>query len=457
LALLNEVGARTALAVTLGGGPPPASLGGAEVRHLDLGRGWHAWPDGPFDAVVARDLLERLPTADVAWVLDEAFARAERAVLVQLRAQAAADGLGGPEWWRRRAAETAARYPGVSWHLDVAPPEAAAGAARSVGLRRVNAPDRPRVWVLTGVGEAEDRQVRRLAGALGWPFEERRLAYNGQAALPYLLVGPSLKGVDREASDALEAPWPDLVIAAGRRSAPVARWVRGQGGGRTRLVQLGRPAAPFELFDLVIATPDQRLPIRGNVLQLSAPLPAGVAPTGATDDLAPDLAGLPRPIVALLAPRPDAPYELTPDAARELAGIAVREAGAGGGSVAAWIDPRLPPEVADALRSGLTGEHRVLAGTGAEAASSLAAAADRVVLPGGAPGLLADACVAGRPVMLMETPRTGGGGALLRPFERLLGRVVGGSTYRGTPMQQHFPGRIVDWLVTQAWPTAPAT
>jgi hypothetical protein len=185
------------------------------------------------------------------------------------------------------------------------------------------------------------------------------------------------------------------------------------------------------------------------VLQLAAPLPGGSGPGDAADDLAPDLAGLPRPLTALLVPRPDAPYELTREAARELAGIAAREAAADGGGVAAWIDPLLPPAVADAVRAALRGEHRVLAGTGAEAAHSLAGTADRVVLPGGAPGLLADACVAGRPVLLMETPRGGGGAAMARPFERLLGRVIGGSTYRGTPMQQHFPGRIVDWLATQ--------
>src|SRR5205085_797049 len=111
---------------------------------------------------------------------------------------------------------------------------------------------------------------------------------------------------------------PDLVIAAGDRSVPVARWIRAQGRGRTRLVQLGRPAAPFELFDLIIATPEQCLPVRGNVLQLAAPLPAQ-ADDAAGRHLARRLADLPRPLTALLLVRPEAPLELGPKQARELA------------------------------------------------------------------------------------------------------------------------------------------
>ena len=434
--LLRETTGQTLL-VTMGDGPAPAL--GREARRLDLARGWHTWPEERFGSVVARDLFERLPPADIAWVLNELFARAERAVLVQLRAQAA-DGLGSPDWWERRLAEAAARYPGVSWQLDAALPEGA--EVRTFGLRRVEAPPTPRVWVLTGAGEEEDGQARRLAAALAWPHEEKRLVHAGRSYVPNVLLGASLAGLDRASSDRLEAPWPDLVIAAGDRAVPVARWIRGQGGNRTRLVQLGRPAAPFEIFDLIIATPEQRLPIRGNVLQLSAPLPAEAALAGSPSADGP-LADLPRPVTALLVPRPEQPYMLGPDEARALAAAASREPG----SVAVWLDPTLPAEVAQAVRSGLGAGHKLV--TDPKAAHRLAAAADRVVMPGGSPGLLAEACLAGRPVLLLELPRWSDRLPLLRPVGKLFALAIGGSTYRGTPLQQHFPGRILDWLVTR--------
>jgi mitochondrial fission protein ELM1 len=67
-------------------------------------------------------------------------------------------------------------------------------------------------------------------------------------------------------SSPLEPPWPDLVISAGMRNEPVGRWIRNQAGGRTRLVHIGRPWARPENFDLLITTPQYRLPEGKNIL-----------------------------------------------------------------------------------------------------------------------------------------------------------------------------------------------
>ena len=63
----------------------------------------------------------------------------------------------------------------------------------------------------------------------------------------------------RPASDAgirsverLQRPWPDLVIATGRRTAPIASWIRKQSGGLTRTVQMGRIGA-FQNDELDVA------------------------------------------------------------------------------------------------------------------------------------------------------------------------------------------------------------
>ena len=73
-------------------------------------------------------------------------------------------------------------------------------------------------------------------------------------------------GVDLKQSDALTGPWPDLVLLAHQSNENVARWIRRQSGGRTRLVLLGRPWAPAEAFDLVVTTPQYDLPEAANVL-----------------------------------------------------------------------------------------------------------------------------------------------------------------------------------------------
>ena len=421
---------------------PPA---GCQARTLDLARDRELPPE-PAETVVASGLFERLPPADLGWVLDLLFAAAGSTVYLQLRAQEA-EGVGSPGWWRRRVEAAAARHPAAGWQLDIA---TTAGGVESCGVRQVTPPAAPAVWVLTGADELEDRQAMRLAAALGWPFAEKRMVYRGSTALPNLLRGASLAGVDRTASAAIDGPPPDLLIAAGSRSVPVARHLRSRGQGRTRLVQLGRPAAPFELFDLIIASPEQRLPIRGNVLQVTAPL---AGPAAAAAALPPTwsarLAALPAPSTALLVGPSLPAYRLDAAAARSLAQAA--SARAGDGSLLVWLDPGLPDEVALAVESGLGAARlveRVPRDEAGGAYAAFVAASRECVVHAGDPASLVEACLAGRPAVLYDLPRRGDDPPLLKPVMRLVLPLIGGKTYRGTPLQQHFPGRIYDWLTT---------
>ena len=120
-------------------------------------------------------------------------------------------------------------------------------------------------------GDAADRQVRRVGMALSERFEEKSLSFGPLAGLRGRLLGATAAASTRRGSAALQPPWPDVLITSGQRSAPVARWVRGQSGGRTRLVQLGRPGGPFTLFDLIVAAPDDRLPIRSTSCRWQRP------------------------------------------------------------------------------------------------------------------------------------------------------------------------------------------
>src|SRR5690606_33925339 len=129
-----------------------------------------------------------------------------------------------------------------------------------------------------------------------------------------------LAGIDVRRSDPLAPPWPDLLITAGMRNEPVARWVRRQSGGRTRLVHLGRPWADPRDFDLVITTPQYRLPQRPNVLHNDLPLHR-VRPGRLAEAVArwgPALAHLPAPRIAVIVGGSSGPYTLGARAARRL-------------------------------------------------------------------------------------------------------------------------------------------
>ena len=190
----------------------------------------------------------------------------------------------------------------------------------------------PRTWLLMGHKAGDNAQLLALAEALGFPFEARRLAYRRTELVTNLLAGPNLLGVVPERSDPLEPPWPELVLTAGRRNEPVARWIREQAGGRerVRLVHVGRPWAPLSTFDLVVTTPQYSLPDAPNVLRNEAPLhritPARLA--AAREAWAPRLAHLPRPYVTVVLGGHSGPYTFD------------REAGAALGRQAGRMAPR---------------------------------------------------------------------------------------------------------------------
>ena len=101
----------------------------------------------------------------------------------------------------------------------------------------------PLVWILKGPKAGDYAQLQLLARAL-----------------------------DRAASDALEPPWLDLLLTAGRRNELVARWVRNASGGTSRLVHVGRPWSSPMHFDLVVSNRQYLLESCGNVIVNDLPL-----------------------------------------------------------------------------------------------------------------------------------------------------------------------------------------
>jgi hypothetical protein len=190
--------------------------------------------------------LEDLPDEDVPWALDERFAVAERRLDIEVRGDPDRDAA----WWSGRLRAASARHPEVGWELSVR--DGRGAPALRTGGRHLG-PEPPRVWVLTDDRPGNSTQSLGLAEALGWNTEEKRLCLGALSALSNRALGAARRGVQRSASEPLEPPWPDLVIGAGRRTAPVALWIRKQSRGRTRLVQLGRKGGDAaDLFDLSV-------------------------------------------------------------------------------------------------------------------------------------------------------------------------------------------------------------
>lgn len=268
----------------------------------------------------------------------------------------------------------------------------------------------PRVWVLLGLGAGGNAQLVGLAEALGWPFEVKRLRYNALNLCPNPLLGATRVTVDRRRSDALEPPWPDLVIAASRRAAPVARWIKRQSGGRTRLVHLLHAQAPLQHFDLVVTMPQYRLPQRPNVLHTLLPLNPLDAQRlqQAAAVWQPRLSALPRPWIAVLVGGDSSSYRMTAAVGARLGASASAAARAAGGSLLISTSPRTPRAAADALLGAIDCPAQVYLWHEQRGEDNpypaYLALADRFIVTADSASQLAEACATGRPVELFDWP-----------------------------------------------------
>lgn len=268
----------------------------------------------------------------------------------------------------------------------------------------------PRVWALLGYKAGDNTQVRSLATALDWPWESRQLRYRPTELLSNLCLGPTVAGVDPRGSDALVPPWPDLVISSGRRNEPVARWIRAQSGGRTKLVQVGRPWADPANFDLVLTTPQYQVPPADNVVTLQLPLHAVTSEKleQAARQWAQPFASLPSPRIVLLVGGNSGSFLVTADRVRQLRAAAERLAKASGGSLLISDSARTPPAARAALFAGLDMPHylyRWESATGDNPYLGYLAAGDRFIVTGDSVSMVAEACATGKPVYLFHPQR----------------------------------------------------
>ncbi len=234
----------------------------------------------------------------------------------------------------------------------------------------------PSVWLLIGDKAGDAAQLRVLADALGWPTREIALETNRWRDLPNMLLGESLLS----SRVSFAPPWPDLVLWAGRRGTPIARWIRRASGGRARLVSLGRPWAPYGAIDLVIGMPQYRAPPHDNVLGARLPFNRQRIERRSGDH------------VVLLIGGPAPPLAFGVAEARRISEDARALAGRLGMTLLAVASRRTPRAIAD-----------VLGATDMPYTEALSSAA-RLIVTGDSASMIADALSTGRPVDIAPLP-----------------------------------------------------
>lgn len=275
--------------------------------------------------------------------------------------------------------------------------------AKPVGVSN----DAARIWVLLGRRHGDNQQMLALAAATGITFAPIQVSFTLLSALPNLLLGATRLSAQLPAGLQSGLPWPDVVITSGRRAVPLARWIRRRNGYRTRLVHVGRPWAPLSWFDLVITTPQYRLPEHGNVVHNLMPLGTAERARDAGDGPEPPaLTALPRPWTAVYLGGSARPLLLDAEACTRIAHAARASVTGTGGGVAIVAGPRTPPAALATLRRILCVPHAICRWDDPDGSGRyLRRHATRFVVTDDSVAMLAELVVTGRPVQVSSLSR----------------------------------------------------
>lgn len=257
----------------------------------------------------------------------------------------------------------------------------------------------------------DNSQVLGLGEALGWTLVQKHFVYTRYEKLVNLPFGAHLLGVVKAQSSTLEPPWPDLVISAGRKNEPIARFIReraARAGKRVRLIHVGRPWAKPATWDLVVTTPQYRLPRDPNILHNETPLHR--VTRARLDEAAKAwearVADLPRPRIAVLAGGHSGPYPFDRASGERLAQKLEALVAELGGSLLVTTSARTLDETTDALFSGIHSPsilYRWKKNDPDNPFFAFLGLADRVVVTADSVSMMTEACATGRFVYLYDT------------------------------------------------------
>lgn len=273
--------------------------------------------------------------------------------------------------------------------------------------------DPPSVWVLTADKPGHTTQTLGLADALGWPYEEKKLAFTPTATAHKRLFGvrgATCIGLDRTRSARLAAPWPDIVITAGWRPARVARWIRDHSHGKTRLVLLGRKGGHLtSRSDIVVSCGHFRQPPHPRRIETIAPLTLVTQQRleAAAAEWRDILEPAPPPRIAVLVGGATARYRFDPDTAHHLGRAARAFAHDVGASLFVSTSRRTGGQACHALQQALgpvQHMHVWQAGQPTNPYLAYLSLADVLIVTGESESMLAEAAATDKPLYIYPLP-----------------------------------------------------
>lgn len=293
----------------------------------------------------------------------------------------------------------------------------------------ISMPHSVTAWVLTDGKAGDEQQCLGVVEALGVTPEIRRVAPRAPFswAMPWGPIDPR-EAPDRPGSP-IAPPWPDLVVASGRRAVPSLRAIAAASGGRTMTVFLKDPRTGASAADLIwVPAHDQ---LRGDNVIVTTTPPHRVskerlAAARARPD--PRIAGLPVPRVGVLLGGNSRHHRFSDRDVGRLVGDLERLAG-DCVSLMVTASRRTPPALREAvIELTQRNDGFFWNGEGENPYVAILAAADALVVTADSYNMVGEAASTGCPVLVFEP---GGGHPKISAFLRSLERDGVVKPFRG--------------------------
>jgi mitochondrial fission protein ELM1 len=274
-------------------------------------------------------------------------------------------------------------------------------------------------WIVTEGLIGTENQCLGLAETLGLQPVVKRIKMKS----PWRQLSPWLRWGHQYAltpdSDKIDPPYPDILIASGRKSIGAALHIKRQNDGKTFLVQVQDPRINPENFDLVIAP--QHDPVRGDNVIVTTGAMHRVTPgkiAAEKSKFAALLEPLPQPRVAVLIGGASRAHRMTPESTQKLVDQLLSLVTTFGASLMITASRRTGIDNARMLRDALKGPNIYFwEGAGENPYFALLGFADYVVVTEDSVSMASEALSTGKPVYIAALE---GGGKRLDRFHKLL-------------------------------------
>ena len=252
-------------------------------------------------------------------------------------------------------------------------------------------------WVVSEGMVGTENQCIAVAEALGVSYDVKRITLRQ----PWKALSPTLGFEQAFTSPTLNAPWPDLVIASGRKAIAASRYIKKASGGKTFTVQIQDPRVDPAQFDMV-AVPNHD-PTRGEnvIVTDAAPNRITEAKLAQARKAFTQFTDLPSPRIAVLIGGTSKAYTMSEAVTRRLA----KQLDLLDGSLMITPSRRTGQANEAILRENLPDAY-IYDGNGENPYFGMLAHADFILVTADSTSMISDACSTGKPTYVI--PLEGG-------------------------------------------------